>query len=1010
MKDIPLTKNRLALGITAAMGLIGTTVPLIAQESNPGSQSIMEEVVVYGIKNSLLNAIEMKRDSVGVMDAISAEDFGKFPDGNLAESLARAPGVAIDRSNVEGQKIAVRGFGPEFNLVTLNGRQMPTVKGRFGGGRSFNFGDIASPGVSALQIFKSGNSTLPSGGIGSTVNMVTTKPLNVDGTKRFVGISYVEDTTSKAGDNPIEGEVLFATNQDRWGFSISGAYHERTNRETGTRESNWITPEVLALSEGYLRVDANNPAYDNNNARADGNTFYQEPSAYLIKDNDRVRKNLQTTFQFEVTENLVATADYTYSGVDFSSEGMLFGSWLGGWDTQEATINANGVFTDVVVGNRGYDHTVIWADHESENNSVGINLTWDVSESLVVEFDYHHSTAELEGNIFDNEIGITTDSKTNIRSFNGGASGISTFSYDTEFGAENLMATNLFLREGYQENEIDQFQIKGTWTSSGNGLLSSINFGISSLKNEFTNQEMESNFSSMSPFVGDYDDALFERTTLGGSFMNSFNPDIGTDYYFNVDPAAAAAAFMAANPGSFDVEDGNVCCTVGGLDVNDRVKEDLNSAYLQFNMDTEIADMPLRITAGIRYEDAESTSVSFYPAPTTIRWDMIGGLVGVGGDAIDTPRDGKSSNWLPNFAFALNVTENQVVRASWGKSIARPNLGDLSSQLDIGNKDFFNLTAEGGNPDLNPLESSNFDFAYENYYAEGSYIGISYFHKKIKGFIGSRTTNDQPLDGLTNPFASDIGQQARACVQEWVDAGRPAPGIPGDPGATGHCVSQQALWAQPWMNDQQHMGWVALAMTRGADLSAGFPWGVCDFDGWWRCEPGYIDGTASDPEALFDITQPFNMNTGKVNGIELSWQHLFEGTPFGFQANFTKVWGSDVEADREVVGEQFILPGLGDSGNFSVFYEDDRHTIRLALNYRGETAQGVANYDQPVFVDERTQYDISYQFRYSDTVSFFVDAMNITDEETRLYVRNSEMLFLSQDHGPVFKFGLRANF
>ena len=326
MKDIPLKKSRLALGITAAISLVGTAVPLVAQESSPGSSRIMEEVVVYGIKNSLLNAIEMKRDSVGVMDAISAEDFGKFPDGNLAESLARAPGVAIDRSNVEGQKIAVRGFGPEFNLVTLNGRQMPTVKGRFGGGRSFNFGDIASPGVSALQIFKSGNSTLPSGGIGSTVNMITTKPLNVEGTKRFVGISYVEDTTSKAGDNPIEGEVLFATKQDRWGFSVSGAYHERTNRETGTRESNWITPEVLALSEGYLRVDANNPAYDNNNARADGNTSYQEPSAYLIKDNDRVRKNLQTTFQFEVTENLVATADYTYAGVDFSSEGMLFGS------------------------------------------------------------------------------------------------------------------------------------------------------------------------------------------------------------------------------------------------------------------------------------------------------------------------------------------------------------------------------------------------------------------------------------------------------------------------------------------------------------------------------------------------------------------------------------------------------------------------------------------------------------------------------------------------------------
>ena len=119
----------------------------------------------------LRDAIGIKRSYVGTMEAIAAEDFGKFPDGNLAESLARVPGIAIDRSNVEGQKIAVRGFGPEFNLVTLNGRQMPTAPEVWSGGRSFNFGDIASPGVSAVEVFKSANSILPSGGIGATVNM-----------------------------------------------------------------------------------------------------------------------------------------------------------------------------------------------------------------------------------------------------------------------------------------------------------------------------------------------------------------------------------------------------------------------------------------------------------------------------------------------------------------------------------------------------------------------------------------------------------------------------------------------------------------------------------------------------------------------------------------------------------------------------------------------------------------------------------------------------------------------
>ena len=141
----------------------------------------------------------------------------------------------------------------------------------------------------------------------------------------------------------------------------------------------------------------------------------------------------------------------------------MFGSWLGGWDTTSATISENGAYTDVVVGNRAYDHTVTWGDSETENKSWGLNLAWDVSEKLQLSLDAHSSTAELSGNIFDNELGLTTDSRATITSTNGGTSNINTFSYDTAFGAENMMATSLFMRDGYQENEITQIQLKGTW-------------------------------------------------------------------------------------------------------------------------------------------------------------------------------------------------------------------------------------------------------------------------------------------------------------------------------------------------------------------------------------------------------------------------------------------------------------------------------------------------------------------------------------------------------------------
>ena len=118
--------------------------------------------------------MDLKRNRDGVVDAITAEDIGDFPDSNLAESLQRITGVSIDRERGEGARVTVRGFGPDFNLVLLNGRQMPTSSGL---GRSFDFGDLASEGISAVEVYKSGQANVPTGGIGSTLNIRTTRPL-----------------------------------------------------------------------------------------------------------------------------------------------------------------------------------------------------------------------------------------------------------------------------------------------------------------------------------------------------------------------------------------------------------------------------------------------------------------------------------------------------------------------------------------------------------------------------------------------------------------------------------------------------------------------------------------------------------------------------------------------------------------------------------------------------------------------------------------------------------------
>jgi len=184
-----------------ATAVSATLCSIIACQVNAQTAGpIMEEMVVSSQRGSLQQALDVKRNSVGVVDAISAEDMGKFPDSNLAESLQRVTGVSIDRAQGEGAEVTVRGFGGGFNLVTLNGRQMPTSNignsgdlSNAGTSRSFDFSNLASEGVSGLQVYKSGRASVPSGGIGATINIQTLRPLDT-GTQFSFGAKVVEES------------------------------------------------------------------------------------------------------------------------------------------------------------------------------------------------------------------------------------------------------------------------------------------------------------------------------------------------------------------------------------------------------------------------------------------------------------------------------------------------------------------------------------------------------------------------------------------------------------------------------------------------------------------------------------------------------------------------------------------------------------------------------------------------------------------------------------------------
>ena len=248
--------------------LLAMTSPVMAQDAtatqDPKAATATQEdakdldtVVVVGIRGALESAMNLKRDSQGVVDGISSEDIGKFPDTNLAESLQRISGVSIDRTaSGEGSKVTVRGIGPDYNLVLLNGRQMPAAGNANGAGvsnsRAFDFANLASESISEVEVYKTSRAANPAGGIGATLNIKTARPLEA-GNLANIGVKGVYDTSNgnlpkSMQGNDLTGEVsgIFSRTfaDGKFGISLTGSYQDRDSGLQPGRGGQWLARSV----------------------------------------------------------------------------------------------------------------------------------------------------------------------------------------------------------------------------------------------------------------------------------------------------------------------------------------------------------------------------------------------------------------------------------------------------------------------------------------------------------------------------------------------------------------------------------------------------------------------------------------------------------------------------------------------------------------------------------------------------------------------------------------------
>ena len=358
-----------------------------ASAQSASQETSMEEVLVTGIRSSLQQAMDIKRDSDAMVDSIASESLGKFPDTNIAESLQRITGVSIDRSGGEGQSVTVRGFGPQFNTVLLNGRRQVSDTGA----RSFNFDNLPAELVSRVDVYKSAQARLQSGGIGSTIVMHTPRPLDIGSFKAVGSAKMLHEDLSGESTPELFGMVSNTFADGRMGALLSVTYEERKNRI-----ERFLTDGILTAPRDGLTLIADDLA--DQGYSADDQFFIPQVLNISPIDEQRERININSTFQFQATDDLTFTLDAMFNDFDVQTQSNTLTFFVTPSIITDATFDENRTATTFTQNqNAATDFTMAERSRPSESQAFGFNADWDLAPGWNVAFDTSYSKAESGG-------------------------------------------------------------------------------------------------------------------------------------------------------------------------------------------------------------------------------------------------------------------------------------------------------------------------------------------------------------------------------------------------------------------------------------------------------------------------------------------------------------------------------------------------------------------------------------------------------------------------------------
>lgn len=703
---------------------LAQTEPTETTEQQKAEEQIEVISVVGSFRGSLASALNQKRFETGATDTIKAEDIADFPDLNLAESLQRIPGVAISRVAGEGRQISVRGLGPDFTRVRINGMEAQSTSGgtdAIGGanrGRGFDFNTFSSDLFSELTVRKTASANVEEGSLGATVDLRTARPFDYDGLTFAANVQAGYNDKSEEIDP--KGSFLFSNiNEDgTFGYLISAAFSERNIQDEGFSTVRWNNvndfgsyrgatsgPELDAINEGFRpRL----PRYD----------------SYI---HNVKRTGLATALEYRPSLETRFNLDILYSKDDSTRQEAFM----------QGILNGNGQTGPMNVLDYEIDNTNTVTYAAFENALIRNELRYDELSTDFLQFTLsgqHQLTDNLKIDAmvgrakseFDNPIQTTVVMQKGGQNFSYDYRGSKRGNPELLFGAgvfdPNGWTTNsVRLRPLGAENTFDNAAVNVEYILTDALTLRS---GLHYKKFEFETREARRQNENAAGVVMSPD--LIRQYSAGvGPYANWLVPDLAAiDARYNI----------YSNTGDFAVS-----TDFRRVD-NYSAEEKTVGAYIQLAFDTEFGDTGFRGDIGGRFIKTDQSSTA---------WATLGSTQQL------ITADHDYNEFLPSLNLVFEPMDDVIIRFGYAEVLARAGLGSIRPNVSVSVSGGAR-SVSGGNPTLEPTKAKTYDLGLELYFDNESLLGVALFRKNIDSYVqGLRETKLFTETGLPIQAAID---------------------------------------------------------------------------------------------------------------------------------------------------------------------------------------------------------------------------------------------------------------